>query len=336
MHFGWFVLGILTADRCFDKVKIICTYYQIILMTKLRFDGKFDGKLEMKRLQSRRNLRTLIDDPGCLTLPGVFDGVSTRLAEQSGFPGVYMTGFGAVASALGLPDVGTASYSEMLDRVRCIAGSTSLPFLADGDTGFGGLLNVDRTVRGYIDAGAGGIQLEDQEFPKKCGHTPGRRVIAAEDAARKIRVAVAARDSRDFLIVARTDARTGHGLEEALRRADMFLSAGADALFIESPETVDEMQRIGECFRGTPLVANMVEGGSTPFVSAEELGALGFKIQLRPVTALLASAAAMRAAYRELRQIGETSQSRVPLLPFSEMTELLGFPEVLKFEANWS
>src|SRR5205823_2712475 len=147
-----------------------------------------------------------------------------------GFPALYMTGYGAVASALGMPDAGMATYSEMLDRVRMIAAAASVPFIADGDTGYGGLLNVDRTVRGYAEAGASGIQLEDQEFPKKCGHTEFRFVIPADDAVMKVRVAVAARPDADFLIVARTDARYAHGIDEALRRAECFLNAGADIL----------------------------------------------------------------------------------------------------------
>jgi 2,3-dimethylmalate lyase len=283
-----------------------------------------------------RSLRHLIDGPDVITLPGVYDGVSARIAESCGFSALYMTGFGAVASALGLPDVGTASYTEMLDRVRCIAGSVDVPLLADGDTGYGGLLNVDRTVRGYLAAGAAGIQLEDQEFPKKCGHTLGRRVIAPEDAARKIEVAAAARDSRDFVIVARTDARTGQGLDEALRRADRFLSAGADVLFIESPETLEELRRIAEVFRGVPLLANMVDGGRTPLLSAAELGALGFKIALFPVTGLLAASAALLGVYTDLRRSGSSAGVTVPLLPFVDMTRLMGFPQVTAFEDRWS
>ena len=160
-------------------------------------------------------LREHLQRDGCLTLPGVYDGISARVAASTGFDALYMTGYGVVASALGVADAGTATFTEMLDRVRCIAGATSLPFIADGDTGYGGLLNVDRTVRGYAAAGASGIQLEDQEFPKKCGQTEFRRVIPADDAIAKIRVAVDARPGRDFLIVARTDARYAEGMDAA-------------------------------------------------------------------------------------------------------------------------
>jgi 2-methylisocitrate lyase-like PEP mutase family enzyme len=277
-------------------------------------------------------LSELIKKDGCLALPGVYDGVSARLAASIGFDALYMTGYGAVASALGIPDAGLATYSEMLERVRCIAGATSLPFIADGDTGYGGLLNVDRTVRGYAGAGAAGIQLEDQEFPKKCGHTEYRRVIPADDAVAKIRVAVDARPSRDFLIVARTDARYAEGLDSALHRAEGFLKAGADILFVESPESLEELRRVAETFKGAVLLANMVEGGRTPYLSTEELAALGFKIAIFPVTALLAAAGAMQLCYQHLKERGTGKGSNAPMLPFAEMNTLMGFPAVHAFE----
>lgn len=280
-------------------------------------------------------LRELLGRPDVLTLPGVFDGISARAADAAGFSALYMTGYGAVASALGAPDAGLATFSEMLERVRCIAGAISVPFIADGDTGYGGLLNVERTVRGYEAAGAAGIQIEDQEFPKKCGHTEGRRVIPAEDAARKVAVAVAARASRDFLIVARTDARTSHGIEEAIRRAHLFVEAGADVIFVESPESVDELRLVAERLQGVPLLANMVEGGRTPFLSASELGAMGFKIALYPGSGFLAAAAALSAQYSFLRHAGTTAGTPVPMMPFAEMNRLMGFPRVWDFERRW-
>src|SRR5690606_24997352 len=173
-----------------------------------------------------------------------------------GFNALYMTGYGVVASYLGLPDAGLASYTDMVGRVRQIARGTTTPLIADGDTGYGGLLNVDFTVRGYEEAGAQAVQIEDQEYPKKCGHTPGRRVVPIADAVRRIKVASEARSSKDFHIIARTDARTALGLDEALRRGEAFLKAGADILFIESPESEAEMEKIGRSF-DVPLVANM-------------------------------------------------------------------------------
>jgi 2,3-dimethylmalate lyase len=280
-------------------------------------------------------LRSLLQREGCLTFPGVYDGVSARMAAHIGFDALYMTGYGAVASALGVADAGTATYTEMLDRVRCIAGATQLSFIADGDTGYGGLLNVERTVRGYAAAGASGIQLEDQEFPKKCGHTEFRRVIPIDDAVTKIRVAVDSRPSADFLIVARTDARYAEGLDAALRRAEGFLQAGADVLFVESPESLEELRRVAETFKGATLIANMVEGGRTPYLSAAELGALGFKIALYPVAGLLAAAGALKLVYGQLKAAGIATGSAAPMLPFSDMNTLMGFPAVHAFEKRY-
>jgi 2,3-dimethylmalate lyase len=287
------------------------------------------------RTRSTSSLRSLLAAPGAVICPGVYDGISARLADRLGFGALYLTGYGAVASALGLPDAGLASYAEMLARVRMIAETITAPLMADADTGYGGLLNVERTVRGYERAGAAALQLEDQAFPKKCGHTEGRIVIPPEEAARKIEVAAATRESSDFLIIARTDARTAHGLDEALRRADLYLAAGADILFIESPESVEELHRIGERFRGAYLLANMVEGGRTPYLSIDELERLGFKIGLFPATGFLAAAAALQAAYAHLKSHGSAAGGPTALLPFAEMNELMGFPGVYAFERKW-
>ena len=280
-------------------------------------------------------MRDLLRQDGCRTLPGVYDGISARMAAASGFDALYMTGYGVVASALGVADAGTATFTEMLDRVRCVAGATGLPFIADGDTGYGGQLNVDRTVRGYAAAGASGIQLEDQEFPKKCGHTEFRRVIPADDAVAKIRVAVDARPSRDFLIVARTDARYAEGLDAALRRAERFLEAGADVLFVESPESLEELRRVAETFKGAALLANMVEGGRTPYLSTDELATMGFKIALYPGSGFLAAARALQLCYGRLKSAGIATGGEAPMLPFSEMNQLMGFPAVHAFEQRY-
>lgn len=282
------------------------------------------------------SLKPLLAGSETLVLPGVFDGISARFAAEAGFPALYMTGYGTVASMLGMPDAGMASYGEMLDALRRIRAAAPLPLIADGDTGYGGLLNVDRTVRGYEAAGAAGIQLEDQEYPKKCGHTPGRRVIETADAVRKLRVAVAARDSAEFLIVARTDARTGQGLDAAMRRGEQFLAAGADILFIESPESIEELARIGETFKGACLLANMVEGGRTPFCSAAELAKLGFRIGLYPASGFLAAAGALASVYRHLRETGSSSGAATPMLPFATMNRVMGFPGVDAFDRKWA
>ena len=266
-----------------------------------------------------------------ISAPGVFDMISAKIADGMGFDLLYMTGYGVVASYLGLPDAGLASYTEMVGRARQIAQGTSTPLIADGDTGYGGLLNVDFTVRGYEAAGAQGIQIEDQEFPKKCGHTPGRRVVPIEEAARRIKVAAEARSSKDFLIVARTDARTTLGLDEALRRGEAFVKAGADILFIESPESVAEMEKIGRAF-DVPLLANMVEGGRTPILSRSELETLGFKIAIFPVAGFLAAAAAMQSVYGEILKTGSTKNWDGRMYPFDDFSRLMGFERIWEFE----
>jgi 2-methylisocitrate lyase-like PEP mutase family enzyme len=185
----------------------------------------------------KRSLAKRLKEKRILVAPGVFDMVSLKLADAMGFEALYMTGYGVVASALGLPDAGLATYTEMVARVSAMAATAATPLIADGDTGYGGLLNIRQTVRGYEAAGAAAIQLEDQEFPKKCGHTPGRRVVAIDDMRRRIEVAVEARSNPEFLVIARTDARSALGLDEALRRGEAYVKAGADILFIESPES---------------------------------------------------------------------------------------------------
>ena len=270
----------------------------------------------------------------CLVAPGVFDLISTHILNQHGVEATYMTGFGVVASALGLPDAGLATYTEMVDRARRIAEFSRAPVIADADTGYGGLLNVRHTVRGYEAAGIAAIQLEDQEFPKKCGHTPGRRVIPAEDMVRKIEVAADSRSSADFLIIARTDARTSLGLDEALRRGEAYAKAGADILFIESPESEAEMERIGRAFH-QPLLANMVEGGKTPILPRARLAELGYQIAIYPAAGFLATAAALNTMYAHLTTTGSSLDAPVPVFEFKRLTEILGFPEVHAFERRW-
>jgi 2-methylisocitrate lyase-like PEP mutase family enzyme len=276
-------------------------------------------------------LRQRLSSPGLVVAPGVYDLVSLRLANRFGFEALYMTGFGAVASHLGLPDAGLATYTDMVGRVKQMASVASAPLIADGDTGYGGLLNVRHTVRGYEEAGAAAIQLEDQEFPKKCGHTPGRRVIPTQDMVRKIRVAVESRASPDFLIIARTDARTSLGLDEALRRAEAYANAGADILFVESPESVEEMRTICERF-DVPLLANMVEKGRTPVLSRDELAALGYRLAIFPVSALLAAVKSMSDIYAHIASAGSSRDARVELADFADLTKLMGFEDIWEFE----
>ena len=276
-------------------------------------------------------LRARLERPGLISAPGVYDMISTRIAERMGFDALYMTGFGVVASYLGLPDAGLATYTDMVGRVDQICTIAQTPLIADADTGYGGLLNIAHTVRGYVKAGAAALQFEDQEFPKKCGHTPGRRVIACEDMVKKIRVAVEARGDDDILIVARTDARTAHGLDEALRRAEAYSKAGADILFVESPESEREMEKICASF-DLPLIANMVEGGRTPVLTKAQLEALGYRIAIFPAAGFLAAGSAIESIYRTLKDEGSSAGAATPLYPFNDFAKLMGFEAVWDFD----
>ena len=281
----------------------------------------------------RKRLRQRLGEPGLIVAPGVFEMISARMADRLGFDTLYMTGYGTVASYLGLPDAGLASYTDMVNRAAAFAQGTETPLIADGDTGYGGLLNVAHTVRGYEAAGVTGIQLEDQEYPKKCGHTPGRRVIPLEEMVRKIKVAVESRTDPDFLIVARTDARTPHGLDEALRRAQAYSDAGADILFVESPESTDEMARIAATF-AKPTLINIVEGGRTPVLSKTELEQMGFKMAIYPTAAFLAMGQAVENVYQTLRSDGDTTAIRDHLYNFEAFSRLMGFEAVWEFDRN--
>ncbi|MBL0144209.1 MAG: isocitrate lyase/PEP mutase family protein [Betaproteobacteria bacterium] len=278
-------------------------------------------------------LRQRLQARELLVAPGIFDMVSLRLANTFGFEALYMTGYGTVASHMGLPDAGLATYTDMVGRVKAFASQAAAPLIADGDTGYGGLLNVRHTVRGYEEAGASAIQLEDQEFPKKCGHTPGRRVIPMEDMVKKIKVAAESRSSRDFLIIARTDARTTLGLDEALRRGEAYAKAGADILFVESPESEEEMRAIG-CAFDLPLVANMVEKGRTPVLTKAELESIGYRIAIFPVSALLAAIQAMAGVYGHLKATGSTQGCHAPLYDFADLSRLMGFQDIWDFDKN--
>ena len=282
----------------------------------------------------KRDLRNRIEQGEFICAPGVFDLISARIADRLEFPALYMTGYGVVASSLGLPDAGLAGYSDMVERVDRIASATSTPVIADGDTGYGGLLNVDHTVRCYERAVACAIQLEDQVSPKKCGHTPDRKVIPVEDMVSKIKVALTARDSEDFLVIARTDSRTGLGIEEAIRRGQAFADAGADIIFVESPESVEEMVEIGRRIE-KPLLANIVVGGSTPLLSISELSDIGYQLAIFPGSAFLAMGAAVESVYTHIKSNGSTTDLQTPLYEFQAFNQLMGFDRVWKFEETW-
>jgi 2,3-dimethylmalate lyase len=278
-------------------------------------------------------LKKLLAAGEFVVAPGVFEMFSAKIADRMGFHALYMTGYGISASHLGVADAGLVTYRDMVERARTIAQGTRTPLIADADTGFGGLLNVRETVRGYEAAGVQAIQIEDQEMPKKCGHTPNRRVVPLADAVKRIEVAVEARRSKDFLIIARTDARTGLGLDEALKRANAFAAAGADILFVEAPESEDEFRRIGRELSGKArLMANMVPTSKSPDMGAEKLKACGFSIAIYPSAGMGAACAAFDAAYGYLLKNGSMNGCPVPAYDMKQMHELVGFPDVWDFE----
>lgn len=286
---------------------------------------------------SKPKLKQMIRSGRFIVAPGVYDMISARIADSMGFDALYMTGYGVSASYLGLPDAGLATYTDMLNRASAIAGGTETPLIADADTGYGGLLNVRQTVRGYEAAGVQGIQIEDQETPKKCGHTPGRRLVPMEEMVQKVKVAVDSRRSEDTLLIARTDARTALGLDEAIRRAQAYVEAGADAAFVESPESVEEFEKVGKAFPGLKL-ANMVPGGRSPVIGADRLQQIGFSIAIYPGLGFSVAAEAIRRGYDYLKRNGSTKGMDVPTYgngTAQTIHELMGFPEVWEFEKRW-
>jgi 2,3-dimethylmalate lyase len=268
--------------------------------------------------------------------PGCYDALGARLIEEAGFPAAYMTGFGSAASRLGRPDVGLMSMSEMVDNARRIVDAIDIPVIADADTGYGNSINVIRTVREYESAGVAAIHLEDQITPKKCGHMEGKQVVPAAEMAAKLSAAVAARRSPDFLIIARTDARAVEGLDGALTRARIYREAGADALFVEAPQSIDEIEAVARAFPDVPLLFNYAEGGKTPPVSYEFLRDLGFSLVIFPLTLLLSATAAMRAALARLRSDGTPIELLSSMIGFDEFLELVGIDEIRALERRFA
>jgi len=260
-----------------------------------------------------------------ITLPGAFDALSARLIEAAGFDAVYVTGAGFANAGLGVPDIGLVTATELRDHVARIADAVDIPLVVDADTGFGNAINMRRTVRQLERAGASALQIEDQVFPKKCGHFAGKAVIPAGEMVQKVRAAVDARSSEELLIIARTDARAVSTLEEALDRAHRYHEAGADILFVEAPTSVEELTAIGSSFEA-PLVANMVEGGKTPLLSVEELAALGFSLVLFANAALRVSQRAITELLAELRQTGSTNNLLDRMATWDERQSGVGKP----------
>jgi 2-methylisocitrate lyase-like PEP mutase family enzyme len=269
-----------------------------------------------------------------LLAPAAFDMVSAKVIEEAGFEAVYLSGFGQSASHLGLPDAGLMTLTEIVERVQNMARAIKVPLLADGDTGYGGVINVRRTVQAFEWAGASAIQLEDQEIPKKCGHTEGKRLLDAREMALKIEAAVESRRNDDFLIIARTDARSVSGLNEAIQRGRMYEKAGADIIFIESPQTEEELKIVANSF-DRPAMANMIEGGQTPLLTAAALNEMGFKLVAFAVSCLLAATKAMQRAMKVLKEEGTTQAIVTEMTNFRDFNDLIGFPEVRAFEAKY-
>jgi carboxyvinyl-carboxyphosphonate phosphorylmutase len=292
------------------------------------------GMLQRKAAGPR--LRALMAKHAPVLAPGAYDTLSARLVEAAGFPAVYMTGFGAAASVLGRPDVGLLGMSEMVEHARRIVQAVGVPVIADADTGYGNAINVIRTVQEYEAAGVAAIHLEDQVAPKKCGHMEGKQVIPAAEMAEKLRAAVEARRSPDFLIIARTDARAVEDMASALERARLYREAGADVLFVEAPQSEEEIAAVARAFPGAPLLFNWAEGGKTPPVALPRLRELGYAIVIFPISTLLAATRAIREVLAQIRGAGTPIPVMERLVPFQEFLEFIGLPEVRELERRFA
>lgn len=286
------------------------------------------AKLLGDRMDGPARLRELLAGGRPIVAPGAYDALSARLIEEAGFAVVYMTGFGTTASLIGRPDVGLLTMTEMVGNARRIAAAVELPVIADADTGYGNALNVIRTVREYEAAGVAGIHIEDQVSPKRCGHMEGKQVVPAATMVDKVRAAVEARHNPDFVLIARTDARAVEGLDAAIDRARRYLDAGADVLFVEAMRSDAEIERVAAEFRGVPLVFNWAEGGKTPPQDFERLRALGFRLVLCPLSALLAATGAIREVLARIERDGTPVEAVHGLPGFGEFTDFIGLPEV--------
>ena len=286
--------------------------------------------------QNAPRLAELLRAQEPILAPGAYDALTARLIEQAGFPAVYMTGFGTSASLLGRPDIGLLTMSQMVDNARRIAQAVDVPVIADADTGYGNPLNVIRTVQEYELAGVSAIHIEDQVMPKKCGHMENKQVIAATEMTEKIRAAVEARSSSDFLIIARTDARAVEGLDSALRRARAYREAGADILFIEAPQNEDEVAQVARAFPNMPLLFNWAEGGKTPPMPLERLKELGYRIIIFPISALLTAAKAVRAVLAEIKAEGTPWRIFSDGSSFREFNEMIGLGEIQELEKRFA
>jgi methylisocitrate lyase len=281
-------------------------------------------------------LRRLLKEEEILLAPGCFNALSARLVEQAGFKAIYVSGAAIAGNFLGYPDIGLTTMSEVLENVRNIVRVTGLPVVCDADTGFGNAVNMLRTVREFEGTGLAGIQIEDQVMPKKCGHTEGKLLISKAEMVQKVKAAVDARQDPDFVLVVRTDAIAVNGLDDALDRALAYQEAGADVVFVEAPQTLEEMRRICRTIKA-PLLANMVEGGGkTPILPLRELKEMGYKLVIYPVSAHMAAIKAMQEVLAVLKQDGTTARFASQMVPFQEMFEVVGRSKFTALEKKYA
>lgn len=285
-------------------------------------------------MSKAKQLRNLLATPGIIVAPGVYDCISAKLAEHSGFPVVFTSGFGIAASVLGKPDFGLLTVTEMLHSVRYIVQAVAIPVVADIDTGYGNPLNVIRTVQDSVSVGVAGIILEDQEWPKKCGHFEGKRVIPTAEHSEKIRAAAYARGDSGLVIIGRTDARAEWGLDEAIQRGHAYRDAGADVIFIEAPHSESELRAIAQAFPGVPLFVNLIEGGKTPCLSVPELEGLGFKLAVFALAGLFSASRAIADCFRHIAREG-TSGELHQQFAFKEFEALIGVDRYRELEQRF-
>ncbi len=280
-------------------------------------------------------LRKLLREPGIIMAPGAYDCLTARIIEASGFPAVYMTGAGTSVATLGYPDLALATMGEMVGNAADIAATVSVPVITDADTGYGGILNIQRTIRQYQRAGVAGVHIEDQEFPKRCGHLDNKRVIGTDEMVGKIRAAVDARTDDDFVIIVRTDALAVTGWDDTMRRCEAFTRAGADVLFVEAIRSPEEAERVVASVE-LPLLYNYVETGKSPLFTAGELEELGFKIVIYPASALLTVGKVVAGLMEELKAKGTTAQLADNMITLHQCFELMGLSEMLATDESYS
>jgi len=281
-----------------------------------------------------KNLKSMLKSKKPLVIPGVYDALGAKIAQKVGFDAMFQTGYGTSATLFGMPDYGFIGATETVDNARRICRATSVPVIVDSDTGYGNALSVWKLVKELESAGAKGIFLEDQKWPKRCGHMQGKDVVSQEEYTEKLSAAIDARENKDFIIVARTDARATKGLDEAIERGKQNKKTGADAVFVEAPRTLDEMKRIGKEINA-PLVANMIEGGATPLSSAETLSKIGFNVILYPLSVLYANTFATMNILQELKKTGNTSKYKQKVVNFDQFNDLVELPKFRKMEKKY-